>query len=118
MAQIQFDDIDGEIHVYALFTSGVEIIGFGDTAFASVLNQIEDGNHFEIRSIYDNIRSSDLADYTITFNIEEEDSGSVVDFKAIVAGREHYMGCYFVFAEGGGADGLIPRSNMPSRDDA
>jgi hypothetical protein len=107
MAQVQFDDIDGEIHVFAQFATGHQVIGFGDAALEQVLAHIWDDHQFEIKLIYNNMRSSELSDYTLKFEFLEDDSPFVTDLTAIVDGHERHLGSYFVFAEGGGADGLL-----------
>lgn len=111
MAFIQFDDTVGEMHVFASFGNKDTLIGFGDEAFALVLDRIHADNQVEIRAIYDNIRKSDLEDYTITFNVADGDyPHGVSELKATVMGVEYVLGNYFVFAEGGGADGLMVRT--------
>jgi len=119
MVQVQFDDIEGEIHVYATFASGHEIIGFGDAAVGEVLAELEEDHHFEIKSIYENLKASSLEGFTFTFSIDETNfEFGVSELKAFVGDYERYLGTYFVFAEGGGADGLLEWSAKEAPQDA
>jgi hypothetical protein len=114
MAQIQFDEIFGEIHVFAQYETGPEIIGFGEVAIKEVLARLREGHHFEIRSIYDNIRSSGLGKHKITLDMDEG-SPHVRNLKVIVGSQEIYLGSYFAFAEVGGAYRLTQWLDDPVR---
>ncbi|WP_426122769.1 hypothetical protein [Pararhizobium sp. PWRC1-1] len=119
MAQVQFDDIEGEIHVYATFASGHEIIDFGDAAVREVLAELEEGHCFEIKSIYENLKTSSLEGFTVTFIVDETNfEFGVRELKAVVGGFERYLGTYFVFAEGGGTNGLLEWAGKEARQDA
>ncbi|MGO4569608.1 hypothetical protein AB4Z52_32335 [Rhizobium sp. 2YAF20] len=111
MAKIQFDDIgsdDNEMLVYGLFSTGEEIISFGDRGLAEILTRIQEDNHFEVKAIYEDVKASGLTDFKISFEIEEDGNTSgVFDLKAVVDGHEFHLGCYFVFAEGNGVHGLL-----------
>ncbi|NTF49109.1 hypothetical protein [Rhizobium rhizogenes] len=107
IANIQFNNIEGEIHVYASLDGNPEIIGFGPMTLADVISRIPEDNHFEIKSVFRDMLSNSLPGYMIRFEIDE-DCGQigVLDLKAMIGTNEFDLGNYFIFAEGNGVTGL------------
>ncbi|MGO6895443.1 hypothetical protein ACCT15_16200 [Rhizobium ruizarguesonis] len=107
IAYFQFDDIDGEIHVHASFDAGSDITGFGPRTLDEALTRVPEDNHFEIKSVFEDMLMNSLRDYVISFEIDEDcHRTGVWDLKAKIGSNQFDLGNYFVFAEGNGVEGL------------
>jgi hypothetical protein len=108
MAYVQFDRLMGSTHVFGRFENKEQVIGFGKVALDEILEQIVPGNQFEIRALYSEFRKIRLVGAKMSFDIDEDcDRYGVYNLEASIQGHGPDLGCYFVFAEGGGAYGLI-----------
>ncbi|UWU12807.1 hypothetical protein N2599_11535 [Rhizobium sullae] len=107
MAFIQIERIFDDIHVWANFAPNDDIIGFGQQTFDEVLARIDADNHVEIKAVFDDVRASGGEDCLLTFEINPDGCDGISDFKAEALGHELTLGCYFVFAEGGGLAGVF-----------
>lgn len=112
MASIEFEEIMGEVHVFADFGSTNQIIGFGDATFASVLSQIAGENQVEVQLIHDNIKGTAITGYKIAFDIAEDGQPyGVSNLRLGVDGKDTLIGNYFTFAEGGGLEGALQHAS-------
>ncbi|MBP2444788.1 hypothetical protein [Rhizobium leguminosarum] len=115
IANIQFDNIEGDIHVYSSFDAGPDVIGFGLDTLAEAISRVREDNHFEIESVFEDMQAKSLPGCQITFEIDEVgQQRGVLDLKVVVDGHQFDLGSYFVFAEGNGMTGL--RSNAAIRE--
>lgn len=115
IANVQFDNIEGDIHVFASFDSEPDVIGFGLGTLAEVISRVPVDNRFEIKSVFEDMQSNSLPGYVITFQVDENcRQRGVLDLKVVVDGHQFDLGSYFVFAEGNGMTGL--RSNAAIRE--
>lgn len=107
IAIVQFDNIEGDIHVYSSLDVGPDVIGIGLGTLAEVISRVPDDNHFEIKSVFGDMQANSLPGSQITFEIDEggRQSGAQ-DIKAVVDGHQFELGSYFIFAEGNGMTGL------------
>ncbi|MBA8835167.1 hypothetical protein [Rhizobium leguminosarum] len=107
ISYVQFDDIEGEVHVLASFDAGFDITGFGPLTLNEVLTRLPEDHHFEIKSIFEDMLMNSRPGYGISFEVDDDcHETGVRDLMAVVGSHEFHLGSYFVFAEGNGVEGL------------